>query len=51
MVVQDCAVGYVYVNHSTPNQPQGLLMAKDLDTGEYRRVDDLEYRTAHTSVD
>ena len=30
----------VFVNHSTPNAPFGLLMAKDLDTGEYTRVDD-----------
>ena len=41
--LQDCAVGRVFVNHSTPNAPIGLLMAKDLDTGEYHRVDDLDY--------
>ena len=40
--VQDCAVNRVFVNHSTPNAPFGLLMAKDLDTGEYTRVDDIE---------
>lgn len=33
----------VFVNHSTPNAPFGLLMAKDLDTGEYTRVDDKEF--------
>ena len=36
-------MGRVFVNHSTPNAPIGLLMAKDLDTGEYHRVDDLDY--------
>ena len=41
MSTQDCAIGWVYVNHSTPNAPFGLLMAKDLDKGEYTRVDDL----------
>ena len=29
------------MNHTTPNAPFGLLMAKDLDKGEYTRVDDL----------
>lgn len=45
-VFQDCAVGSVFVNHSTPNQPQGMLMAKDLDTGEYCRVDHLDFDTS-----
>ncbi|KAL5471170.1 hypothetical protein EMCRGX_G029257 [Ephydatia muelleri] len=37
----DCAIYWLYVNHTTPNAPFGLLMAKDLDKGEYTRVDDL----------
>ncbi|KAL5471143.1 hypothetical protein EMCRGX_G029226 [Ephydatia muelleri] len=39
--LMDCAIDWVFVNHSTPNAPFGLLMAKDLDKGEYTRVDDL----------
>lgn len=37
-------MGHVFVNHSTPNQPQGMLMAKDLDTGEYMRVDHWDFQ-------
>ena len=36
-------VGRLTVKHLTPNAPHGLLMAKDLDVGEYRRVDMLDY--------
>ena len=41
--LQDCAIGRVFVNHSTPNAPIGLLMGKDLDTGHYKRVDDMDF--------
>lgn len=41
--VQDCAVGSVQVFHTNPSAPIGLLMAKDLDTGEYTRVDNLHF--------
>jgi len=48
--MQDCAVNRVFVNHSTPNAPFGLLMAKDLDTGEYTRVDDKEFDSPSVRV-
>lgn len=41
--VQDCAVGNVQVFHTNPSAPIGLLMAKDLDTGKYTRVDNLHF--------
>lgn len=41
--VQDCAVSSVLVFHTNPSAPIGLLMAKDLDTGEYTRVDNLHF--------
>ena len=37
--MQDTALNSVLVKHATPNAPDGLLMAKDLDTGEYTRMD------------
>ena len=43
-------MGHVYVNHSTPNQPQGMLMAKDLDSGEYLRVDHLDFDTVTAKI-
>ena len=33
----------VLVFHTNPSAPIGLLMAKDLDTGEYTRVDNLHF--------
>lgn len=33
----------VLVYHTNPSAPIGLLMAKDLDTGEYTRVDNLHF--------
>ena len=33
----------VQVFHTNPSAPIGLLMAKDLDTGEYTRVDNLHF--------
>ncbi len=41
--MQDCAIGRVFVDHATPNAPRGLLMGKDLDSGRYTRVDDVEF--------
>ena len=41
--VQDSSVHYVFVSHSIPNAPFGLLMAKDLDTGVFTRVDHIEF--------
>ena len=40
---QDCAICRVFVKHTIPNAPIGLLMGKDLDTGQYTRVDDVEF--------
>ena len=40
---QDCAVNRVFINHNNPSAPIGLVMAKDIDTGEYTRVDDLKF--------
>ncbi|XP_064381962.1 F-box/LRR-repeat protein 7-like isoform X2 [Halichondria panicea] len=39
----DCAIGRVCVKHTIPNAPIGLLMGKDLDTGQYTRVDNVEF--------
>ena len=36
-------VSGVQVFHTNPSAPIGLLMAKDLDTGEYTRVDNLHF--------
>ena len=33
----------VLVFHTNPSAPVGLVMAKDLDTGEYTRVDNLYF--------
>ena len=33
----------VFVNHNNPSAPVGLVMAKDIDTGVYSRVDDLKF--------
>ena len=33
----------VFVHHTNPSAPVGLLMAKYLDTGEYMRVDNLQF--------
>jgi len=41
--LQDCAVNRVFINHNNPSAPIGLVMAKDIDTGEYTRVDDLKF--------
>lgn len=41
--MQDCVVSGVQVYHTNPSAPIGLLMAKDLDTGEYTRVDNLHF--------
>ncbi len=35
----------MFVHHATPNAPIGLLMGKDLDSGQYTRVDDVEFDT------
>lgn len=41
--LKDSSVHYVFVSHSIPNAPFGLLMAKDLDTGVFTRVDHIEF--------
>ena len=33
----------VLVFHTNPSAPLGLLMAKDLDTGNYTRVDNIHF--------
>lgn len=38
-LIQDSVIKRMWLKHAVPNAPPGLLMAKDLDTGEYRRMD------------
>ena len=37
----DCCVNYLYFEHRVPNQDRNQLMAKNLDTGYFERVDTL----------
>lgn len=37
--LSDTVICSLWINHNVPNAPPGLLMAKDLDTGKYQRVD------------
>ncbi|KAI8492789.1 hypothetical protein Bbelb_293860 [Branchiostoma belcheri] len=39
--LQDCCVKRVHIEHKTPNMDPNQLMAKNLDTGEYLRVDQM----------
>ncbi|XP_066277811.1 F-box/LRR-repeat protein 20-like [Branchiostoma lanceolatum] len=39
--LQDCCVKRVHIQHKTPNMDPNQLMAKNLDTGEYLRVDQM----------
>ena len=38
-LIQDSVIKRMWLKHAVPNAPPGLLMAKDLDTGEYKRMD------------
>ena len=44
-ISQDCSVKRVFIHHFTPNVPPNSIMAKDLDTGEYTRMDNCKYTT------
>ncbi|XP_064601185.1 F-box/LRR-repeat protein 2-like [Liolophura sinensis] len=37
--LEDCCIGYVFVRHIVPNADPSQVMAKNLDTGEFCRVD------------
>ncbi|KAH3706662.1 F-box/LRR-repeat protein 2-like [Dreissena polymorpha] len=43
--LRDCTIPYLFVTHVTPNAKPFQLMAKNLDTGMFCRVDDLHYET------
>ena len=45
---QDCCVSTVYIQHVTPNQAPEQLMAKNLDTGEFCRVDLIGFTTPYS---
>ena len=46
--LQDCCVSTVYIQHVTPNQAPEQLMAKNLDTGEFCRVDLIGFTTPYS---
>ncbi|XP_048746707.1 F-box/LRR-repeat protein 2-like [Ostrea edulis] len=43
--LMDCCVSSLYIQHVTPNVAPEQLMAKNLDTGEFCRVDLIDYTT------
>lgn len=46
--LKDCCVSSVYIQHVTPNIAPEQLMAKNLDTGEFCRVDTIGYTTPYS---
>ncbi|XP_022345873.2 uncharacterized protein LOC111138289 [Crassostrea virginica] len=46
--LKDCCVSTVYIQHVTPNQAPEQLMAKNLDTGEFCRVDLIGFTTPYS---
>ena len=42
ILLQDCTIPRLFVNHATPNVSADQLMARNLDTGQFCRADLLD---------